>query len=644
VASELGSPDGQIVLRAGVKEHLEPYPAGSRPYFSVEYRGRDLLLDSPLGLDFRDAPPLARGLLVEGQTTRSIDETWQTVAGKSREVRDRCNEMRMRLRETQPPGRRLDLVFRAYDDGVAFRYEIPEQPGIGEFRLAAERTELHFAGDHTAWAADYGSFTTSQEKEFERTTLDAIQPSSVVGLPLLVQAGDAAWVAVTEADLRDWAGLYLAGHGTSPHTLVSRLSPRPDEPGTAVRGRAPRRSPWRVLMIADHPGRLIESNLVLNLSQPLALADTSWIEPGRSAWDRWWSGDYIPDADFPVGMNTATMKRFTDLAAEMGWEYVLVDWGWYGPITDFATGGERDATRPIPELDLPELVRYAHERNVKVLLWVFWTHLDQRLDQALSTYERWGISGIKVDFMNRDDQQMVDWYEKVVRKAAEHRLVVDFHGAYKPTGLRRAYPNLLTREGVLGNEYNKWSDRVTPLHKLTLPFTRMLAGPMDFTPGGFRHATPSVFVAQDSRPFVNGTRAQELAELVVYESPLQVLCDAPAAYQDGVGARFLREVPTTWDETRVLDGVVGERIVIARRSGRRWFLGAMAGEAAQQVRVPLSFLGDGTYQSYAVADAQDAFIRPERAVESETSVGSQQELELKLAPGGGYVAILTPEE
>ena len=396
-------------------------------------------------------------------------------------------------------------------------------------------------------------------------------------------------------------------------------------------------------MIADHPGRLVESNLVANLATPLQLADASWVTPGRSAWDRWWSGDWAPGADFKVGMNTATMKYFTDLAAEMGWEYAIVDWTWYGPITDFKTGGERDCTKPIPEVDVPEIVRYAKAKGVKVVLWVYWRHLDQRLDEALALYEKWGVAGIKVDFMDRDDQWMVNWYETVLRKAAEHRLAVDFHGAMKPTGLERAYPNNLTREGVLGNEYNKWSDRVTPLHKVTLPFTRMLAGPMDFTPGGFRHATKAGFKAQDSQPVVMGTRAAELALLVVYESPFAVICDSPDAYRGQVGTAFLKETPATWDETRVLAGEVGQYIVVARRSGKRWFVGAITGNNGRSVEIPLGFLsGDGAWSARVLADAPLAWTSPERAVEETRSVRPSDVLVAHMAPGGGLAAILEP--
>jgi alpha-glucosidase len=641
--AELRSPDGRIVVTVGVKERLEPYPSGPRLYYSVAFRGKAVLLDSPLGLDFADAAPLARGLVVEKETPRSFDATWERIAGKSRQVRDHGHELTLDLVEAAAPGRRLQVVFRAYDDGVAFRYVLPEQAGLVAFRLAAERTEFRFAGSHAAWAAPFGSFTTHQEEEFDKTTLGAIAPASIMGLPLLVQAGKDAFVAITESDLRDWAGMYLSGHGAAPNTLVSTLSPRPEDPAVAVQGKTPHRSPWRVLMIADHPGRLVESNLVANLATPLQLKDTSWIKPGRSAWDRWWSGDWAPGADFKVAMNTATMKYFTDLSARMGWEYVLVDWGWYGPITDFETGGERDCTKPVGAVDVPEIVRYAKEKNVKVLVWVFWTHLDQKLDEALALYEKWGVAGIKVDFMARDDQWMVNWYETVVRKAAERRLTVDFHGSMKPTGLERAYPNNLTREGVLGNEYNKWSDRVTPEHKVTLPFTRMLAGPMDFTPGGFRHATKAGFKAQDSQPMVMGTRAAELALLVVYESPLQVICDSPDAYRGQAGTSFLKETPATWDETRVLSGEVGQYIAVARRSGKRWFVGALTGSEGRTLDIPLDFLGgDGLWNARVVADAPEAWVSPERAIEDTRTVRAIGKLTAHMAPGGGLVAILEP--
>jgi alpha-glucosidase len=639
----VSSPNGQVRLTVSIQERLDPLPPGERLYYSVTFRGKDVVLDSPLGLDFRDMPPLARSLIVREETRKEIDESWERVAGKSRAVRNRATELRLGLEESTPPRRRLDVVFRAYDDGVAFRYVLPEQPAFTEFRLASERSVFRFAADQTIWAAAYGSYVGHQEHEFDKTTLASLGPSAIVGLPFLVKVDSDVWAAITEADLRDWAGMYLAGTGTIPHAVVTTLSPRPDEPGTLVRGRTPHFSPWRVVMLGDRPGALVESDLVQNLAAPCALGDTSWIKPGRAAWDRWWSGDYAPDAAFPVGMNTETVKYFTQFAADMGWEYVLVDWGWYGPIKDPEGGTDKlDITKPAPEVAMEEIVRFAKARGVNVLLWLLWDHVDRQMDEAFALYAKWGISGVKIDFMARDDQPMVNWYEKAVRKAAEHRLLVDFHGAYKPTGLNRTYPNYVTQEGVLGNEYNKWSARVTPGHNVTLPFTRMLAGPMDYTPGGFRHATKDTFKAQDSAPYVMGTRAHQLAMMVVYESPLQVLCDSPYAYRDQPGLDFLKAVPASWDETRVLAGEVGEYIVIARRSGSKWFLGAMTNWEARSVEVSTGFLGQGDYAATVWEDALDAADDPGHLSSSSRTLAAGGRLVLKLAPGGGCAMVFAP--
>jgi alpha-glucosidase len=313
-----------------------------------------------------------------------------------------------------------------------------------------------------------------------------------------VEAGP-AWVAITEANLTDWAGMYFTGVAGAPHAVMTLLSPRPDEPGVAVVSRAPRFSPWRTLLIGEKPGDLIESNLVASLNEPSEIKDTSWIRPGISAWDRWWSGGYAPDFDGKVTMSTASLKYYVDFAAEMGWKYQLVDWTWYGYPFDpakplgAAPNPKADVSKTIPELDLPELVRYAGSKGVKILLWLDWFSADKEMERVFPLYEKWGIAGVKVDFMQRDDQEVVNFYERLVKLAAKHHLMVDYHGAYKPTGMERTYPNLVTREGVMGNEHNKWSTRVTPTHNTTLPFTRMLCGPMDFTPLGFRNKTPKTF-------------------------------------------------------------------------------------------------------------------------------------------------------
>ncbi|MDH7600197.1 MAG: glycoside hydrolase family 97 catalytic domain-containing protein, partial [Sedimentisphaerales bacterium] len=470
----------------------------------------------------------------------------------------------------------------------------------------------------------------------------------IYGVPVLIKVDDHIWAALAEADLQDWAGMHLDRLGGVPNAFVTVLSPRQDDPRICVISRTPRTSPWRVIMLGRSPGDLIESDIIDNLNPPCAIEDTSWIRPGKAAWDWWWSGGYAPDANFPLGPNNATMRYFIDLASQMGWEYQLIDWHWYGP--PFTRSGQPDPncdiTRSIPDINIPELVEYARQRSVRLLVWLHWFHADRQLDEAFDLYQKWGLAGVKIDFMNRDDQEMVNFYHRVLQKAAEHRLVVDFHGAYKPTGTRRTWPNLLTLEAVLGNEYNKWSARVTPEHCLTIPFTRMLTGPMDFTPGGFRNASRSQFkvVGSDApAPMVMGSRCHQLAMLIVYESPLQVLCDSPYAYRSSPdGLDLLRLVPTTWDQTKVIDGQVGQYIVVARRSADQWFVAGMTNWDARTLDIPLDFLQEGKYQATIWADPPDANDRPTGVDTKTIQVRPGDHIKAVLASGGGYILHIKP--
>jgi alpha-glucosidase len=648
----VSSPNNRISVAVEVKENLEPYPAGRRLYYSVTFDGKPLVLDSGFRLDFKGAPPLARDLAVTAENRRAIDESWEASWGIRKQMRNRANELVLSLQESSAPRRQIRFVVRAYDDGVAFRYELPEQPALREFKLAAERSEFHFAGNPTVWAANYGGFVSHQEGEFKKMRLNDIRAGDVIGCPLLVQAGP-HWVALTEADLSDWAGMYFTALPSSAGAVMTVLSPRPEEPDVAVISRAPRLSPWRTMLIGERPGDLIESNLIWNLNPPNALADTSWVRPGISAWDRWWPGSYAPDFPGKLGMSTASMKYFVDFAAEMGWRYQLVDWTWYGEPFDprlpsgMAGNPKADLGKSIPELDIPELVRYAGSKSVKIWVWLEWSNAEKQMERVFPLYEKWGVAGVKVDFMQRDDQWMVNFYERLVKLAAKHHLMVDFHGSYKPTGMERTWPNLLTREGVLGNENNKWSANITATHKVTLPFTRMLCGPMDFTPGGFRQKTAKTFRVvgnEEPGPFVMGTRAQELAMLVVYFSPLQVMCDSPYNYRMSPGGLdFLRAVPTTWDETRVVDGFPGEFIVMARRSGNDWFIGGMNGDAARRVRIPLGFLGPGNFEAQVYADPDEAADYPDRVWKERVRVTAADQLTARMASGGGYVVRLVKQ-
>lgn len=646
---EVSSPNGKIKLKISLDKVTEPNLQQADVSYSIQFDNADVILDSPLGLEFADMPVLRTGLSVENIESRSIDQTWKRVWGKCSEVKDACNEIRLTLKEDAKPHRQFDIIFRAYDGGVAFRYYLPKQQELEKFKIKAEHSLFRFAKNHKIWAANYGRFVSPQEEEFFERKLSDISPGSIYGAPLLIRTSN-AWVAITEANLTDWAGMYLTGLSDKPNTLCTLLSPHPDNPNICVESRTARYSPWRVIMIAPQPGELIESNIIANLNPPCEIADTSWIKPGKCAWDWWWCGRYAPDVNFTLGPNNETMKYFIDFAAEMGWEYQLVDVDWYGdPFADEIGGPadpNRDITKSMPGIDIPYLVEYAGQKDVRLFIWLHWFHVNKQLDEAFSLYEKWGVTGVKIDFMNRDDQQMVNFYHRVVKKAAEHHLLVDFHGAYKPTGFSRTYPNLMTREGVKGNEYNKWSTNITPDHCLTVPFTRMLAGPMDFTPGGFRHATRKTFKAVGGdapAPMVYGTRAFQLAMMVVYESPLQVLCDTPYEYRKSpAGLDFLKIVPTTWDRTRVLNAQVGDYITVARCLGGEWFVGSMTDWTPRSLEIPLDFLGEGKYQTAIWSDALDANDNPANLSRKELTVTSSDALTAEMAPGGGYVIYLKP--
>jgi alpha-glucosidase len=633
------SPDGSLTISLAAAAKPQPYGPGDRLCYRVAYKGTPVLDDSPLELVFTDAPPLGRGLRVMSAARRSNDSSWENAFGAQRTVPDRYNEIVVSFEENAPPGRKLEVVLRAYDEGVALRYVVPEQPTMAELHLAEENTGFYFAHDAFATALNLGRWDTSNEGPYQRIPLGAIMPASLIHTPLLVEMpGPKLWAALLEADLTDYAGLYLGGVPDMPNALKSRLSVPPrrrlDQPVIAP---LPKATPWRVLMVGPDPARFIERNyLVLDLSAPCAIKDTSWIRPGKAAWD-WWSGSYATGVPFNPGMNTATMKHYIEFAARHGLEYMLVDAGW-APLSE--DGRIEDILRYRPEVDVPGIITYGRAKGVATLLWVEWRALDRHMDEAMALYEKWGAAGIKVDYMNRDDQEMVDYYEKVVETAASHHLAVDFHGAYKPTGLRRAYPNLLTREGVMGLEYSKWSEAITPAYDVTIPFTRMLAGPMDFTPGGFRNAARGRFEARDIAPMTQGTRAHQLAMYVVYESPLVMVSDYPEAYEGRPGFEFIEAVPTVWDETRVLAGQPAQFIVVARRKGDRWYVGAMTDWDERTLSLPLDFLGAGDYEATIFADGPEAVTDGTSLAVSKAAMKAGGALDLALAPGGGAAIIL----
>ena len=633
------SPDGRLRVEIGSQ---------GDPSFTYALLKDDhpVIQPSPISLHFLEQAPFGEevDLLLVSQVT--VDETWKPLWGKTETARNHYNEYVYRVSERGEGARYLEWVIRMYDDGLAFRYVFPENSGFGSFKLTEERTIFQIDPEARAWAANHENYYTSQEHPYEQRKVKEIGDDELIGCPLLVEAGEKEWMLITEADLTDWAGLYFKSEGSSPGRVVSSVASLKRLPEVKVVGRTPAISPWRVVMVGDDPGALIESNLIANLNDPAEYGDVSWIRPGVSAWDRWWSGDYGPDAGFELGMNTATMKYFIDLADEMDWEYMIVDWTWYGNVfVDGEPDPDADITTPIDEVDITGLISYARERDVGIILWVLSDHLDRQMEEALQTYEDWGAAGIKVDFMDCDDQDMVNWYHRVARKAAEHHLVIDYHGAYKPTGVSRTLPNMITREGVLGNEYTKWSDLVTPEHTVTLPFTRGVLGEMDFTPGGFHHIHQDEFIivgGDAPNPYVMGTRCHQLAMTVIYESAFMVICDSPYNYRGQPGSDFLKEVPSTWSETRFLEGYPGDKIVLARRSGDRWFVGGMTDETAREATVDLGFLSGKPYQVTLWKDAPDAGSVPEHLEKTVFGTENSKTLRVNMERGGGFVMILDP--
>ena len=629
----LTSPDGRNAISLTIG-------AGGMPTYAVERDGRVLVAPSTLGVQLSDDDRIREGLRVAAQRHSESDTRYELVAGKTREVRDHYRQLEVDL--VDDTGRTLGLVMRAYDDGIAFRYRLP-LPAKGPLQVKEELTGFVFPRDYACHALNLGRFGTSHEGEYDPIDASMLRPHHLVELPLVCATGEGTTTfAIAEADLDHYAGLYLTGRGDGELGVEAKLSPRLDTPHLAVR--LPRGqvaagghlTPWRVLMLGDSPGALVESNLVSSLNPPTPITDTSWIRPGRTAWD-WWSGGLAPDVA-QAGMNTATIKRYIDHATALKLEYMLIDDGWYvGSTGNGRYNASADITRPIPQLDLPGVIEYARQRGVGIWVWAHWKALEPRMDAVFAQYAKMGIKGVKVDFMDRDDQQMVEFFHAMMRSSAEHRLMLNLHGAYRPTGLNRTWPQYLTQEGVLGAENSKWSRRITPTHNLTLPFTRMLVGPMDYTPGGFRNVFPQDFEVSFLGPQVMGSRAHQLAMFVVYDSPLQMVADSPDAYlnADGTpaaGADFLSIVPASWDETRVLAGEIGKYIVVARRSGRDWYIGAMGNEQPRTLQLDLDFLPAADYAGTLWRDGTAATDVRREAVRIDAG---HRRLALELAAGGG---------
>lgn len=638
------SPDGIIEISLRIN-------SSGIPYYSITYRKERFLEWSKLGLELAGSGSLLNGAIKVVSTERKlIDETYPVISGKSKYSRNYCNETKILLEETSGQKRKLEIYSRAYNDGAAFRYGIPKQEALNDFVITREASYFNFAGNYTCWAMKKNTFRQNYEGEYRKYEFSTINNSpgdstskfTYITLPLTVEVNKNLYVCLSEANITNYSAMYLVSD--KDNSFKSVLAPDLNDASVLVRGNAPSVSPWRFFIVGETPGGLIESNLVMNLNDPLAIPDAAdWVKPGKSLWS-WWNENRGYDQNAPFNIiSTDFIKSCVDFAASNNTQYYTIDAGCYSSEIH-AENEFPDLTKPIPECDLLSIAEYSNSKNVGIFIWVLWNELDKQMDKALDYYNRIGVKGIKIDFMDRDDQQMVDFYHKLIKACAERKLMVNFHGAYKPDGISRTYPNAITREAVLGNEYSKFESGglPTPIHTVTLPFTRMVVGPMDYTPGSMIVSTNEAFIGRWKNPAPKGTRANQLAMLVVFESGLQTLCESPKILENLPEFEFIKEVPATWDSTIVLEGVIGEYIVIARKKDNNWYIGAMTNWDEREIEIDFGFMDREKYTANIFQDAEDANLRPEGVKVYSTSINRTGTRSFRLARGGGLAMILKP--
>jgi alpha-glucosidase len=659
--SQVTSPDGRNEVTVGVRD--------GRLYYSVQRDGRPVLLPSGLGFAFRGAEPLRDNLGIVDTARQTVDETWTQPWGEVARVRDRHHELRVGVAETTSAGRRFTVVVRAFDDGVAFRYEVPAQPALGAFEMTDELTEFVLADNARAWW-----IPANRVERYEYLySASPVSMLDTVHTPLTLETSDGTHVVIHEANLVDYAAMNLIGNDPAGPSLAPAIGGRrlrawlaPWADGVKVRGRTPFVSPWRTIQLADRAADLAPSVLGLNLNPPNTLERTDWIQPQKYV-GIWW-GMHIGAMTWASGprhgATTENTRRYIDFAAAHGFPGVLVEgWnvGWDGNWIQNAE--QFSFTQPYPDYDLEGLATYARERGVRLIAHnetsMGVANYEAQLEDAFALYESLGIKAVKTGYVGdrtedghaHHGQYMVRHWRKVIEAAARHGLMVDVHEPIKDTGERRTYPNMMTREGARGQEYNAWKDDGgnPPEHETILFFTRMLSGPMDFTPGVF-----DIFITRASgtprrpeEPRVRTTLAKQLALYVVLYSPLHMAADLPESYESQPAFQFIRDVPVDWEQTRVLEGKIGDYVVVARqeRGGQDWYVGAITDEEAREFEIPLSFLTPGRpYVAEIYADGADADWRerPLSIAMSQRAVDATSHLTLALAAGGGQAIRIRP--
>lgn len=631
----LSSPDNLIAVTI---------VSGDSLTYSAAFDGKQIILPSTVGLRLssgREVGPGKATVADRRQVRRRIASPFY----RSDSIPDNFNALTLNLPD------KWKVEFRVYDDGVAYRFVNGNKKPL---KIENELAAIRFASAANSWVPyvnvrDYSSFEKQFQNSFENTytvgPLDSLDRKKLMFLPVVVQPeADGPKVLITETDLNNYPGMYLNATGNGGLNGVWATMPKSWHQGghnrlqRIVDEREPyiadisgvRALPWRIAVIAPDDAALASTNLSYLLAEPSKVADASWIKPGKVAWD-WWADWNLRNVDFESGINNLTYKAFIDFAARNGVEYVILDEGW-------AVNLEADLMKVVPEINLPELVAYGDSLGVGLILWAGYLAFDRDMENVCRHYADMGIKGFKVDFMDHDDQLMTEFNHRAAETTARYGLLLDLHGTHKPAGLHRTWPNVINFEGVHGMEQMKWSspavDQVT--YDVQIPFIRQAAGPMDYTQGAMRNATRRDYRPVNDDPMSQGTRAHQLAMYMVFDSPLTMMCDTPMNYDDNPESRdFICSVPTVWDETRILDGKIGEYIVTARRKGTEWFVGGMTDWTPRDVELDLSFIGGGSAVKM-LTDGANAHRNARDLKVKDLTLSSDGKISIHMAPGGGF--------
>jgi alpha-glucosidase len=625
------SPDKKIELTVNIDDEIS---------WSATYDGKTAVENAVIAMQMTSRN-LGESARISRTSSRVIDQIVEPVVPhKFSKINEQANELTIRFRDN------FNLVFRAYNDGIAYRFV---DTGKHDTEVFHERMDLNFPTGTISYFPEEESIYSHNERFFLKKDLLELGENDFCSMPLLFKTNKGINVLFNETAVHDYPRMFMkGGEGTLMQTqfpkyvleAVANVNDSPDrneiitkEANYIAKVEGSRDYPWRVFIIGESDAVLVESKLNFLLAEPNVIENPKWIKPGKVAWD-WYNANNIYGVDFESGLNTETYKYYIDFASENGIEYVILDEGWTKSTTEILDYN--------PDIDVPWLIEYANSKNVDIILWVLWKPLDENTVEILELYKKWGAAGIKVDFMQRSDQYMVSSYERIAREAARLEMLVNYHGAFPPAGLHRKYPNLINYEAVKGSENNKWSDEINPPHNVTIPYTRMAAGPMDYTPGAMINARAANFHISHERPMSLGTRCHQVAMYVIYEAPMQMMCESPSTYRrEQETVDFITQIPTVWDETIFIDGKVGEYIVLARRYKDKWYVGAMTDWSARDYELDLSFLPAGEYAMELMRDGVNAHrFAPDYKYEK-NEVSSTSKVNISMAPGGGWAAIIS---